>query len=320
MTIYVFALNGVFDTGLATVLDVFGTANELAAMSGLSVSRFEITIVSISENVKTSKGLTVPVSLLPLKRKPDCVIVPAIGYKMPDELVSALHRPDLKMAYENLRMWAAQGVTIASACIGTFILAESGMLNGHQATTTWWLAPLFRKRYPNIFLDETRMLVKSEQFITGGAALSHIDMAISIIKQMSPKLATMTAKFLAVDTRPLQSGYILSDHLNHSDPLVEKFERWARSKINQSFSLDDAAEAVGSSKRTLARRMQAVLGCSPLSYVQDLRVEKAVHLLKTTHDSVEDVAAKVGYADGVTLRSLLRRRLGHGVKELRKSR
>ena len=66
--------------------------------------------------------------------------------------------------------------------------------------------------------------------------------------------------------------------------------------------------------------MQAVLGKSPLSYVQSLRVERAVHLLKTSRESVDEIAARVGYADGVTLRTLLRRQLGYGVREIRRSR
>src|SRR5262249_61800681 len=83
------------------------------------------------------------------------------------------------------------------------------------------------------------------------------------------------------------------------------------------FSLDEAARAAGASKRTLARRINEVLGKSPLSYLQDLRVERAVHLLRTTDDDVEKIAAAVGYADGVTLRNLLRRKLGRGVREIR---
>jgi len=117
----------------------------------------------------------------------------------------------------------------------------------------------------------------------------------------------------------LQSAYVLADHLAHCDPLVERFERWARSRLTHGFSLEAAAAATGSSKRTLARRMQAVLGKSPLSYFQDLRVERAVHLLKTTAESVEEIAARVGYADGVTLRTLLRRRMNQGIKEIRRT-
>ena len=134
---------------------------------------------------------------------------------------------------------------------------------------------------------------------------------------MSPQLASLTAKYLIVDSRPSQSVYALADHLVHSDPIVQRFESWARSRLRDGFSLDDAARAVGSSKRTLARRTQSVLGKSPLSYFQRLRVERAVHLLKTSNASVEEVAERVGYTDGTTLRVLLRRQLRLGVKEIR---
>jgi transcriptional regulator GlxA family with amidase domain len=83
------------------------------------------------------------------------------------------------------------------------------------------------------------------------------------------------------------------------------------------FSLGEAARAARTSKRTLARRMHKVLGKSPLSYFQDLRIELAVHLLRTSDEGVEEIASRVGYADGVALRVLLRRRLGRGVRELR---
>ena len=82
----------VFDTGLATVLDAFQTANELADLSGLSSSRFDVSVVGVRKHVKTSLGFTVPVRPVG-KRVPDCVVVPAIGFKMPDALQRALARP-----------------------------------------------------------------------------------------------------------------------------------------------------------------------------------------------------------------------------------
>jgi transcriptional regulator GlxA family with amidase domain len=317
MRVFVLALNDVFDTGLATVLDAFQTANELAVLSNLP-SRFDVAIVSVRRSVKSSLGLTVPVRPVG-KHIPECVVVPAIGFKMPDPLERALERPEVREATEVLQHWAHEGATMAAACIGTFVMAESGLLDDHQATTTWWLAPLFRKRYPAVRLDESSMIVKSGKRVTAGAALSHMDLALWLIRQRSPKLASLTAKYLIVDSRPSQSAYILADHLVHADPVVERFERWARASLAYEFSLDDAAKAVASSKRTLARRMQAVLGMSPLSYVQSLRVERAVHLLKTSQESVDEIAARVGYADGVTLRTLLRRQLGYGVREIRRS-
>jgi len=319
MRVFVLALDGLFDTGLAVLLDAFQTANELAEISGFAAPRFEVRVMGVRKVVRTSQGLIVPVTPVSTRSAPDCVIVPAIGSKMPGPLQEALARPDVRDAARALRSWADRGATMTAACIGTFVLAESGLLDREDATTTWWLAPLFRQRYPDVRLDESRMIVKSGKVVTAGAALSHMDLALWLIRHQSPRLATLTARYLVVDSRPSQSAYVLIDHLAHADPLVERFERWARSSLPRGFSLDDAAAASGASKRTLARRMQAVLGKSPLSYFQELRVERAVHLLKTTDASVDEIAERVGYADGVTLRTLLRRRLGRGTREIRRS-
>src|SRR5215468_7877554 len=320
MKLNVLTLDGVFDTGLATVLDAFAIANELAAMTGRESPRFDVAVTGMRRRVRTALGLGVPVAAARLGKAPDCVIVPAIGCKMPAPLEHALSRPDVRDGLAALRAWADGGASLAAACVGTFVLAEAGLLDGEEATTTWWLAPMFRQRYPEVKLDESRMVVRSGTTITAGAAFSHIDMALALIRQSSPELASMVAKYLVIDARPSQSAYAISDHLIHADPLVERFERWARRRLDRGFSLDGAAESLATSKRTLARRMKDTLGKSPLSYFQDLRVERAVHLLNTTSHSIERIAAMVGYADGVTLRTLLRRRLGRGVRELRPAR
>jgi transcriptional regulator GlxA family with amidase domain len=316
MRIHVLALDGVFDLGLSAVLDALQTANELIEMSGMAVPRFDVRIVGVRRRVTTSQGLAVPVQT-PGARAPDCVVVPAIGFKMPGPLETALARPDIADAAALLRRWADRDSIVAAACIGTFVLAESGLLDGRRATTTWWLAPLFRKRYPSVLLDESNMIVKSGRFVTAGAALSHLDLALWLVRSASPQLAALTAKYLIVDSRPSQSAYALTDHLVHDDEIVQRFERWARARLTRGFSLEDAAKATGASKRTLARHMQAVLGKSPLGYFQTLRIERAVHLLKTGNASVDEIAARVGYADGTTLRTLLRRRLKQGIREIR---
>lgn len=318
MRVSVLVLDDVFDLGLSAILDVLQTANELIEMSGLSVPPFETRIIGVRKAVKTAHGLTVPVQSAGA-RVPDIVIVPALGYKMPEPLETALTRPDVRDAAMLLQRWARRGSMVTAACIGTFVLAESGLLDEQHATTTWWLAPLFRKRYPSVLLDESNMVVKSGRVVTAGAALGHVDLALWIVRSVSPRLAALTANYLIVDTRPSQSAYALTDHLLHDDPVVQRFESWARSRLTRGFDLGEAAKAVGASKRTLARHMQDVLGKTPLSYFQSLRVERAVHLLKTGTASVDEIATRVGYADGATLRALLRRELNRGVKEIRRS-
>jgi len=318
MRVHVLVLDGVFDLGLAAVLDAFQTANELLEASTIAVERFDVKTVAVRHRVRTSHGLRVPIPRVD-RRTPDCVVVPAIGYKMPAPLEKALERPDIQDATHLLRDYAKRGATMTAACIGTFVMAESGLLSGHRATTTWWLAPLFRRRYPDVALEDSSMIVDSGPFVTAGAALGHLDLALWLVRRVSPQLASLTAQYLIVDSRASQAAYALTDHLVHADPMVRKFEAWARANLARGFSLNAAARAVGSSKRTLARRLHAVLGKSPLEYVQSVRVERAVHLLKTTPASVDEIAARVGYADGVTLRTLLRRRLHAGVREIRVS-
>ncbi len=216
-----------------------------------------------------------------------------------------------------MQQWSDGGALVGAACTGTFVLADTSLLDGLSATTSWWLAPLFRERYPHVKLEESRMVVGSSRFVTAGAALAHNDLALWVVRRSSPALAALVARYLVIDPRPSQAVFMIPDHLMHTDPLIERLEQWARYRLAEGFSLGAAASATGTSERTLARRLKAVLGKTPLSYFQDIRVERAVHLLQTSNDSTDQIAAQVGYANGVSLRALLRRRLGRSVSELR---
>jgi transcriptional regulator GlxA family with amidase domain len=228
-----------------------------------------------------------------------------------------LARPDIRRAVAQLRRWNEQGVRIAASCIGTFILAETGLLDHRESTTSWFLSPLFRQRYPKVLLDESRMLVPTDIGATAGAAMGHLDLALWLIRQASPELASVVSRYLLADIRSSQAPYIIPNHLAQADPLILRFERWAREHLRHGFSLEKAAKALATSPRSLQRRCQAVLGRSPLAYFQDLRVERAQSLLHGSGLALDAIAAEVGYVDGATLRTLLRERLGRGVRELR---
>src|SRR5260370_901292 len=142
---------------------------------------------------------------------------------------------------------------------------------------------------------------------TAGAAFAHIDLALALVRRVSPGLAEHVARLLVIDERASQSAYLALDHLDHNDPLVLAFEQQARARLGEALDVRELAAAIGTSERTLERRTQAALGMSPLALVRRLRAERAVHLLRTTAQSVEQVAPQVGYAHAATLRALLRR-------------
>ena len=210
-----------------------------------------------------------------------------------------------------------RGTTIASACTGTFLLAEAGILDGVRATTTWWLSPAFRTRYPRVHLDHSQMVITNEGITTAGAAFGLVDLALAIVRASSPALADLVARYLVVDERPSQSAYTIPSALAQSDPTVAAFECWIREHLAEPVSIADAAKAIGVSERTLQRSVQRTIGTSPIRFVQDLRIERARHLLRTTDLSVEIISRKVGYEHAHTLRVLLRERTGKTASALR---
>jgi transcriptional regulator GlxA family with amidase domain len=317
MRISILALEDLFDTGLIVTLDTFKLANKFAAMRMGGTPRFDISVVGVRKKVKSGQGLSIPVKAISAASKPDWVIVPALSAGTPEQLIPALERRDVKDAKAQLQTWHAKGIHIAASCIGSFLLADAGLLDHCEATTTWWLAPLFRQRYPNVALDESRMLVPSGQIVTTGALMGHLDLALWLVRKASPELATMVSRYMLADIRSSQARYIIPNHLAQADPLIARFEKWSREHLKSGFSLQDAASALAISPRSLQRRCEAVLGKSPLAYFQDLRVERAQSLIHGGGLDIEAIATEVGYDDGATLRTLLRRRLGRGVRELR---
>src|SRR6516162_7803047 len=109
MMVNVLALNGVFDTGLATVLDAFATANDLAQEQGLQSLRFDVTVVGVRRHVRTSQGLRVPVASAECRAAPDWAIVTAIGQRTPQALRQVLHIPEARDAVQVLTRWAGNG-------------------------------------------------------------------------------------------------------------------------------------------------------------------------------------------------------------------
>lgn len=316
MKVVILVVDGVFDSGLAVLLDTFATANELASGQGITTPLFSVEIVGAGHSIRTALGFTAAVEPASNVQKPDWVVVPAINVKQPDQLIETLGRKDVLEAVANLRDWHARGIHVAGACVGTFLLAEAGLLDGQEATTSWPIAPAFRQRYPRVKLDESRIIVTADRVVTAGATMGHLDLAFWLVRQACPDIASLVAGIMLIDKRPTQAKYIMPEVLARADPLVERFERWARGHLATGFSLQDAARALAVTPRTLQRRTGAVLGKSPLAFFQDLRVARAQHLVSQGKD-IDAIATEVGYAESATLRSLLRRRTGRTVRELR---
>ncbi|MGH3630331.1 MAG: GlxA family transcriptional regulator [Sciscionella sp.] len=316
MQVALVAYDGVFDTGLASVIDVLDNANRLGAQLD-DPPNWTVTTIGASPQIRTNAGHLVPTSPLAAAERADLLIVPAHGKSRPEMLLEFIEGERSEPVRDLICSTRERGTPIASACAGTFLLAQTGILDGLAATTTWWLAPLFSTRFPAVQLDQDQMVITSDGITTAGAAFGHVDLALSIVRAGSPALADLVARYLVVDERPAQSAYTIPSALAQSDPTVAAFERWVRARLAEPVSIPAAAKAIGVSERTLQRTVQRTLGTSPIRFVQDLRIERASHLLRTTGLSLETIARKVGYEHPNTLRVLLRERTGKTTTTLR---
>ncbi|MGH6641795.1 MAG: GlxA family transcriptional regulator [Bradyrhizobium sp.] len=245
-------------------------------------------------------------------RGTDLVIVPGLGTASADELDGKIKSSACRRAADLLVDAFEAKAMLAASCASTFLLAETGLLDGRRATTTWWLAPLFQRRYPEVELATDRMVVADWPIATGGAAMAQMDLMLAVVgKFAGPNLASACANYLLLDERRSQVPFMAISYLAGQDSKIAKAEKWVRENIACDFTMEELAAAVALAPRTFARRIAATCGVSPIQFVQRIRLETARYLLETTRLPVDEIARQVGYAEPSTLRRLIRRDTRH---------
>lgn len=299
---------GCFGSAVSSVLDIMATAEAVRPRVDPSIPPLEVVVAAPVRRVTSTGGITFTATrTLRELGDLDLLVIPGLGtFNGPDTqaALDSRHGRAIARALDTITPGRQR---IAAACTGVFTLAESGLLDGRRVTTTWFLIPAFRERYPKVSVDLDRMVVTDGPFITAGAAFAHIDLALAIVRDVSSELARRVARLLLVDERPSQTTYVIYDHLHHEDPIVLAFERHVRRHLDQPFDTSGVAHAIGTSRRTLERRTRQTLDLSPLDIVQRLRLERANHLRQTTDLTTDVIAERVGYGNAETLRALQRR-------------
>jgi transcriptional regulator GlxA family with amidase domain len=298
----VLEIEGCLASSAAITHDVMATANQISKAAKRPPT-FSVTTLRYGPRKNRDRP-----------RGADLVIVPGLGLGVAtaDDLEAKLNSPACRRACEMLAQSFEAGAALAAACASTFLLAEAGLLDGRRATTTWWLAPLFRRRYPKVDLVTDRIVVADWPIATGGAAMAQMDLMLAIVgKFAGPKLASTCANYLLLDERRSQVPFMAINYFSNQDPRIAKAEKWVRDNIARDFTMEELADAVALSPRTFARRTAATCGVSPIQFVQRIRLETARHLLETTRLSVDEIARQVGYAEPSTLRRLIRRDTQH---------
>jgi transcriptional regulator GlxA family with amidase domain len=320
-SVWILALDGVMDSSLAITLDLLRTAQALVAQTK-SPARFDWRVLGARAQVQTACGMRLRTDdtfrrAIACDELPHAVIVPAMG-EYGRTLVEHLSRPDATQAQRLLQSLQARKVRIGASCASVFLLAEAGLLERRNVTTTWWLAGAFRERYPAVALDERRMVVRDGHLLTAGSAFSQLDLMLAVLGDLvGVRVAELCARYLLIDRRPSQARYMMAAHALHHDPVVATAERWIDEQLAEPLTVGALAQRLAVSEKTLSRRVQAATGLSPIKLIQRRRLLMATHLIETTKLPIEEVAARVGYRDSTTLRRLMRRELDTSPSGLR---
>lgn len=319
MRVAILVADGFTDSGLAVALDVLRTANALARRAGRATA-FDVSVLAPTRRLRAASGMTVgPTGPLSSASRAELVLVPGYWVETADDMNAVVARADVRKLVKVIGAAFSRGAMVASSCGGAFLLAEAGVLDGHTATTTWWLAPQLRQRCPEATIEAERALVVDGRLITAGAVFAQADLALHMVARVcGPTLSRNVARLLLLDTHASQAAFMAVRQLAANDRTVRRAEAWARARLGDSFSVVDMARAVGTSPRTLARRLAEAVGTTPIGFVQRLRVEQAVHLIETTSLTLEEVSARVGYGDANALRRVMRRHVSASPRELRR--
>jgi transcriptional regulator GlxA family with amidase domain len=311
LRIALLAYRGCMATQLFGIADVLRIASRIDTLRhGSARVHFDLHMVAVGgAAVAVSGGLR-----LPAKRprgRYDLLVVPGLlaERSSPWSATLAALAPELAFIAKTF----AHGTPVASVCVVAFLLAEAGLLEGRQATTSWLFAIELGARYPGVRVHADAMLLEDGGVTTTAAVTSAFDLAIHLVKRhLGAATATATARATLLPTaRASQAPYM--DPQLAGGPLPSfsgRLRHWFGSRLAEPYDLQRVARAFHVSPRTLMRRVKAETGDSPLTMLQHARVDKARHLLASTRWSVARITEEVGYGDAPTFARLFARRVG----------
>lgn len=290
-----------FDDGIAATItgpmDVFNlTGSAWDRIHGRKPRPyFEVEAVSpTGNNVRCTNGLSIGVQgAMADVEQTDLIIISAMLNIEENLEKQKAAIPWLLEQYE-------KGAQIAAVCMGTFVLAKTGLLNGRIATTHWGVVEDFQRLFPRVDLRPERLFTDACDLYCSGAYSSTIDLSIYLVEKFyGREVAVQTAKVFVHDIgRISQAPYTpFNFQRNHNDDVVLSLQRMMEKKFLDRFDMGELAEDHGMGRRTFERRFKAATGDTPLFYLQRVRVEKAKKILETEMKSLDEVSFEVGYED-----------------------
>lgn len=212
-----------------------------------------------------------------------------------------------------LRQAHARGARLLSICSGVFVLAATGLLDGHRATTHWRYTSELAERFPNILVDPDVLYVDSGQLITSAGSAAGIDACLHLVaRDFGTQVANSVARRLVMSPQRTggQAQFIPAPVSASPRSDLSRVMQWARERLHQPLEVRDLASEAAMSERTFLRRFTEASGLSPKTWLQHQRLARARELLESTSANTEQIAERCGYRSVESFRVAFRSVVG----------
>ncbi|HKH63616.1 MAG TPA: helix-turn-helix domain-containing protein [Flavitalea sp.] len=294
---------------------IFTGANEFLEAAEKPAA-FKVQLVGLTQEVKFSNGLfTINTDmLLQDVKKTDLVIIPAIGGNIKSTLkLNEDFMPWIVEQYHN-------GAEVASLCIGAFLLASTGLLNGKECSSHWKTGYEFREMFPEVNLVDGRIVTEQDGLYSSGGATSYWSLLLYLVEKYAGReIAIIASKIYALDIdRKSQSPFIMfNGQKKHEDEPIRQAQEYIESNIAEKISVEELALKYAIGRRHFERRFKKATNNSPAEYIQRVRIEAAKKQFENTRKNVNEVMYDVGYTDTKAFRTTFKKITGVSPVEYR---
>lgn len=287
---------------------MFTAVNEFFVMAGQSPF-FEVLIVGLNKEVRLLDGLMTlqTDALITDDFTADLIIIPAIGTDIPFALEqNSGFLPWIIHQHK-------KGAEVASLCIGAFILASTGLLEGKECSTHWLFTNVFKTMFPKVKLTSDRIITAQDGLYTSGGATSYWNLLLYLVEKYTNREMAITAsKFflLDIDNSSQLPFSIFRGQKNHGDEIVLAAQEYLEKQYDQKITIDTLVDRYAIGRRTFERRFKKATSNSVIEYMQRVKVEVAKRQLELGQKTVNEVMYHVGYSDTKAFRELFKKFAG----------
>ncbi|WP_207434349.1 GlxA family transcriptional regulator [Sabulibacter ruber] len=294
---------------------VFTEVNKLLKSMG-KPAMFQLQLAGLTREVTVAGGIyTVYTDVLAQDiSKTDLIIIPALDGEMPSAL--EMNRAFMPWIIEQYQ----KGAEVASLCVGAFLLASTGLVNGRKCATHWMAANDFRRMFPEVQLVEDRIITDEQGIYSSGGAFSYLNLVLYLIEKfVGREIAVLMSKAFQIDIeRRSQSPFVIfNGQKDHEDDLIKKAQEFIEANYQEKITVDELASMFYLGRRNLERRFKKATSNTVMEYIQRVKVEAAKMRLETSRENVNEVMYSVGYSDTKAFRTTFKKITGISPLEYR---